>query len=297
VTWRVVSAAPLTAQARRRVYFVGFREVAAERFVFPSPPDLGLAVGDVGEAVGRDDGAGREAPPPDLGLAAGGAGDADDAAGRDGDAGREAEARAAVARATLSARQFEDLCAAVCQRRGLHSTLAWDGMKAAPIVSHYGHSPSNGASQLRPQPAPRRPRLFTLRECLRLMGFPEQFQLAAPAGEHGEAPGRRQSAQAATREGYRMVGNAVCPPVVAALAAAVVAHCRASASADADDSQAGSHASGHVRSGECGADLAEAGLRAATALARCALPCAADAPVATGARAQRARAQTLPSVT
>ncbi|KAL1520363.1 hypothetical protein AB1Y20_021952 [Prymnesium parvum] len=60
-------------------------------------------------------------------------------------------------------------------------------------------------SQFVPHPPPANPRFFSPRECARLMGFPESFVLP------------RQEGLA-----YRQLGNAVCPPLVAALMAAVL---------------------------------------------------------------------------
>ncbi|CAD7933304.1 unnamed protein product [Amoebophrya sp. A120] len=117
--------------------------------------------------------------------------------------------------------------------------------KAAPLVSHYGHHCSNGNSQLVAQNLPNNPRLFTVEECLQLMGFPKWYQkrflsavilektqtssdgeyasggedvLAAPevVGElHVQDAKRRRMC-------YRMIGNAVAPPVIAAIAEQVL---------------------------------------------------------------------------
>ena len=224
VTWKVVSAAPLTAQRRRRLYIVGFRDVSADGFGFPTLPELGLASGDVEDAEAKDAGA------------------------------------------TLFPAQLDALKAA-CSRRGLHEVLCWPDQKAAPIVSHYGHHVSNGASQLRPQAAPRLPRLFSPREALRLMGFPEAFcvpeDVPAPDMSAPEAGGQEPrdsaaadkrilSAPATARSHYRMIGNAVCPPVIAAMAGTVVAHLAATETEQRLQRQAS--------------------IRAAVALARCALP-------------------------
>jgi DNA (cytosine-5)-methyltransferase 1 len=223
ITWKVVSAAPLTAQGRRRVYIAGFRD-RADSFRFPELPELGICVGDV---CCDDD--------------------------------------TAVAHSTLSARQFDELRLRVARKRGLHSVLVWDHQKAAPVVSHYGHHVSRGESQLRPQVAPLRPRLFTPRECLRIMGFPEQFELPGeePEVENGNVP---FSAPALARAQYRMIGNAVCPPVIAALAGAVVAHLKQ----QTDDAASCSPDERPVK----GSELVDAniGIQAAAALACCALP-------------------------
>jgi hypothetical protein len=49
------------------------------------------------------------------------------------------------------------------------------------------------------------------------MGFSNTFRLADRRQEQGE--------MAHIKEQYRMFGNAVCPPLIAALAGAVLAHC------------------------------------------------------------------------
>jgi len=61
------------------------------------------------------------------------------------------------------------------------------------------------------------PRFFSPRECARLMGFPEAYLLHL-SGE--AAPLARQ------RVGrlYRQIGNAVCPPVIAAIVQCIVPH-------------------------------------------------------------------------
>jgi DNA-cytosine methyltransferase len=236
IAWDVVSAAPLTAQSRRRVYIAGFRDRSAKGFRFPALPELSICVGDI-----CDDG--------------------DDEA---------------VGCGTLSARQFDELRLRVARKRGLHSVLAWDHQKANPLVSHYGHHVSRGESQLRPQAAPLRPRLFTPRECLRMMGFPEQFELpdAEPEVTVAEsapaAPTVPLSAPALARAHYRMVGNAVCPPVIAVLGSAVMAHL-----SHDPDSTAPCGPDGPAK--ESGLDESGTGIKAAAALACCALPCSAGA--------------------
>ena len=83
------------------------------------------------------------------------------------------------------------------------------------MVAHYGTSISRGTSQLVPRPAPHLPRRFSPRECARLMGFPEWFELSQLA--EGESP-------AWLRAHYKMFGNSVCPPIVAALAGDMLDH-------------------------------------------------------------------------
>ena len=85
-------------------------------------------------------------------------------------------------------------------------------------TGHYGNSPGRGDSQLVPCRAPHSVRRFSPRECARLMGFPNSYKL----------PDRRegQGEMAWYKEQYRMFGNAVCPPLIAALAGAVLARCK-----------------------------------------------------------------------
>jgi len=260
VRWEVVSSAPVTPQRRRRLYFVGIREQRhLEHAMGPSPNTTPVAATDdfVFDAF--------EFPRlPELNVVFGDVSESDMEAG------------------TLSSRQFEGLRSA-CSKRGLHSVLLWDDQKAAPIVSHYGHDVSAGASQLRPQTAPRLPRLLTIRECLRIMAFPEAFTLPpadftlppadstlppadplrGPRADEGTAfppPPSFVSEAARRRAAYRMIGNAVCPPIIAALAASLLAHLEGPASASG------------------GAEKwREASIRAAVGLMRCALPAQAVA--------------------
>lgn len=99
--------------------------------------------------------------------------------------------------------------------------LAWPNAICHTLVSHYGKAVARGESQLVPTSAYSKnsnPRRFTPRECGRIMGFPNSFVL--PEKKRAEQPimGR-------TKELYRMFGNAVCPPLIAALAGALLEHC------------------------------------------------------------------------
>jgi len=86
------------------------------------------------------------------------------------------------------------------------------------LTSHYGNAVGRGESQLVPCSAPNRPRRFSMREMSRMMGFPNTYEFL-PIRE-------RQSQMAYRKENYRMIGNAVCPPVIAVLAGAILDHCR-----------------------------------------------------------------------
>jgi site-specific DNA-cytosine methylase len=86
---------------------------------------------------------------------------------------------------------------------------------------------ARGHSQLVPASAQRvgktwkystNPRRFTPRECARLMGFPNSYIIPSKTNVN-------QCRMAYTKELYRMFGNAVCPPVVAAIAGAVLGRC------------------------------------------------------------------------
>ena len=95
--------------------------------------------------------------------------------------------------------------------------LAWPNTVCSPLVSHYGNAIAQGNSQLVPC-CIGNPRRFSPRECARIMGFPNSYRLP-------EKPRLHQGEMAFVKEQYRMLGNAVCPPVIAALAGAVLAHC------------------------------------------------------------------------
>jgi DNA (cytosine-5)-methyltransferase 1 len=102
--------------------------------------------------------------------------------------------------------------------------MAWPNTVCDTLVSHYGNSIARGHSQLVPVSASyttttstsnTNPRRFSPRECLRLMGFPNSYELPPKSSEI-------QGDRAFLKEQYRMAGNAVCPPLIAALAAAVL---------------------------------------------------------------------------
>lgn len=71
-----------------------------------------------------------------------------------------------------------------------------------------------------------RPRFFSRRECARLMGFPEWFRvdlsfgLAGGAEKEGQAGG---GGHVDANRFYAQIGNAVCPPVVTAIAGPLLA--------------------------------------------------------------------------
>lgn len=84
---------------------------------------------------------------------------------------------------------------------------------ASPLVSSYGKGGSIGQFARYTQLLSMcdgdndRPRRFSCRECARLQGFPEEFSYASCAGP---------------KSWYRLIGNAVSPPLVCALAGAAL---------------------------------------------------------------------------
>lgn len=93
--------------------------------------------------------------------------------------------------------------------------LAWPNRHCDTLTSHYGNAVGRGDSQLVPSCAPHPPRRFSVRECARIMGFPNTFQFCDIRLDQGEIAYRKEL--------YRMIGNAVCPPLVAVLAGTVLA--------------------------------------------------------------------------
>ena len=176
-----VNAKQLTAQARKRVFFIGFKHPLPETCMFQPPhiPDLSLRAGDILES---------EAEVRQTGL---------------------------LEDYTLTDEQFRRLkeSAKWARRGGMSSTLAWSDKVCATLVGHYGKTIRKGNSQLVPRPAPFKPRRFTPRECARLMGFPNDFKLTDRSGQE---PGMWYRAL------YKMFGNSVSPPVVAALGGAIL---------------------------------------------------------------------------
>ena len=92
------------------------------------------------------------------------------------------------------------------------SRLAWNDTVCDTLDSHYGVCVGKGNSQLVPTHS--RPRRMSPRECASIMGFPSSFQLPNPQCDQGH--------RAYLKEQYRMIGNAVCPPLMAAVAGAIL---------------------------------------------------------------------------
>lgn len=96
----------------------------------------------------------------------------------------------------------------------LSSSLSWiDAPLKYTTVAHanrdvgqYGWIRYSLQSEFVLRPGAERPRFFTLRECARLQGFPSEFNFGG----------------ANANRGYFQLGNAVCPVVIAAIAAALL---------------------------------------------------------------------------
>ena len=86
-----------------------------------------------------------------------------------------------------------------------------------------------GHSQLVPSPAPHHPRRFSPRECARAMGFSNNFLLGKCAKKRIKRENKYGTIAAFNghiKEQYYMLGNAVCPPIIAVLAGAILSHVR-----------------------------------------------------------------------
>ena len=184
VSVEVCSARGLTAQARKRLFFVGLRKenknAQNKQFQFPFIPDLGLRARDVIDyCVGEQDGKNTD--------------------------------KYEFYRVTDS--QMDQLLNR--SKRWKPARLAWEDKVCDTIDGHYGVTIGKGNSQLVPCVAPNHPRCFTTRECARLMGFPSSFRIPSE-------PKEGQGARAHLKKQYLMFGNAVCPPLIAVLAGAVL---------------------------------------------------------------------------
>ena len=194
VTYEVCNARGLTATSRKRLFLVGLRKessannITTPAFEFPFVPDLQLKASDVLDfrAAELSDMERRVLPITD-----------------------------------------EQLGVLNASKRWKPADLAWPNTVCDTLVSHYGNSITRGSSQLVPcaggtgvqentDTMNTNPRRFSPRECLRIMGFPNSYRLL------DRKEGSKQGDMAYCKEQYRMIGNAVCPPLIAALAGAVL---------------------------------------------------------------------------
>jgi len=184
----ICDARGLTATSRKRLFFVGLRHDLVDSknpVEIPYIPDLGLRAGDVIDY----------GPLPS-----------------------EEESLLRVTDEQLHRMDTEKYW------RPAH--LAWPNVTCNTIVSHYGKAVSRGKSQLVPTSAynsvtaiSANPRRFSPRECARIMGFPSH-RFVIPEKKRQE-----QGDMARIKELYGMFGNAVCPPLISAIAGALLQHC------------------------------------------------------------------------
>jgi hypothetical protein len=81
-----------------------------------------------------------------------------------------------------------------------------------------GNAVGRGESQLVPCKAPQNPRRFSVRECARIMGFPNSYEFLPPYELQTQMGYRKMH--------FRSIGNAVCPPLIAVLAGSVLDCCQ-----------------------------------------------------------------------
>ena len=195
---RVLSSRPLVAQRRERLYFVGFRDdlgaKVAASFRWPAwAEDADVDVVESGELVAPTSPevahswptlASHVLGPPEAGWP-------------------EHE---------LSEHKWEKIQATPEFQTSARGRLANLEGAARTLISSYRSGFQKQSEFVPPPPhgpyAKCRPRFFTPRECCRLQGFPEDFQIGCSANP---------------LRSYHMVGNAVCVPVVRDIAAALLA--------------------------------------------------------------------------
>ncbi len=232
-----VNAKCVTAMQRNRIFFVGLRNDAELRppaetavvtaapsssspFQFPYIPDLRLCFGDIQER--------------DLII---------------GPLVQDYTVSNDVFGKVLTSRSWGT--------KGPNGRLAWHCKSCETLISHYGTCVGNGSSMLVPQAWPFNPRLYTVRECARLMGFPDAVYDPGPVGPiasqllnpHG---GQYSATRVWFKTHYRMLGNAVCPPVIAVISGALLDRLFS--------------APPHVGGGDDGVSLTDAGLLTAIRL-------------------------------
>ena len=190
VSAEVCSARGLTATGRKRLFFVGIRR------------DLSIQESEAASTTAKlslDDSCYRFPFIPDLKLCA------HDILDYNTLDTLETEIL------TLTEETFEQLSR---NSRWKPNHLAWPNKHCDTLTSHYGNAVGRGDSQLVPSPSPHPPRRFSVRECARIMGFPNDFKFVDVRQGQGDMAYRKQC--------YRMLGNAVCPPLIAALAGSVL---------------------------------------------------------------------------
>ena len=196
--YRILSSRPLVAQRRERLYFVGFRDnlgaKVAASFQWPAwAEDADLDVVETNEMVAPTFPEASHCWPT---LAS-------QVLENPEDGWPEHE---------LSEHQWKKVQATTEFNTSARSRLSNLEGAARTLISSYRSSFQKQSEFVPPPPhgpfASCRPRFFTPRECCRLQGFPEYFQIGCSANP---------------LRSYHMVGNAVCVPVVQDIAAALFA--------------------------------------------------------------------------
>lgn len=193
VSWRIIDAKHWLAQSRQRVYIMGFRI------------DLGLKSDNFWPDAGvTADGPGINITVRDI---------------------LEKEPHCLV---QLSSEQWEKMQTP----EYIEKTNKWRGLvggsrsreidisgKAPTLTSGY-KNPANEATKYIFEEADGTlrvvPRFLTPRECCRLMGFPESFRIPIEIGI--SAKGKKLNGDKCESQFYCQIGNAVCPPVIQAIA-------------------------------------------------------------------------------
>ena len=273
VCTEVISSRCLTAQSRKRLFFVGLLKVGESNhypFEFPYIPDLGLRAGDILQYQHLDEDKNND----------------DDVDNYDNYNEEHSETDNTLNHQELQLHLTDEQMNRLCERRRWKpgSDLAWPNSVCGTLTSHYGVTVSKGNSQMIPSsaaatslsasffPFSSNPRLFSPRECSMLMGFPKSFVLPQYNNfcskykldvEEGTTEGTNhpscdneheisinsskiiikpvlrdgyddnddqhvpyschtRGVRAFRKEQYRMLGNAVCPPIVAVLSSAVL---------------------------------------------------------------------------
>lgn len=221
VSKEVCSSRCLTAQSRKRLFIVGLlleeMETPYAPFEFPFIPDLGLRAQDILLDETEVLCASNEIVTPNSHL----------------QRNKESENNDVHSPTIFHVTDQQMHQLRNRSKAWKPAKLAWNEKVCDTIDSHYGNSVGKGHSQLVPCKAPIYPRRFTPRECARLMGFGESFMIEKRNSgienknnnDDDENKRLQQGPLAYIKEQYRMFGNAVCPPVIAALAGAVLARC------------------------------------------------------------------------
>jgi DNA (cytosine-5)-methyltransferase 1 len=208
VSHEICSARGITAQSRKRLFIVGVlieNSKYASPFEFPFIPDLQLRAGDVLHT--SEDLESASVSPEILGIP-----------------NNILSIVDISSMFRLSDSQMDQLCHR--SKSWKPAKLAWDNTTCDTIDSHYGITIGKGNSQLVPSLAPHHPRRFTPRECARIMGFPNCFKLGNLSPKYSEKQKHENDSAfySFIKEQYFMLGNAVCPPLIAVLGGAILNH-------------------------------------------------------------------------